>query len=122
MRKPTPDFAKIEPHQGAIHERLRNWARWVSVAPGRQVSSMFKLYRPPQPWEPKEFREPCDLLDAQRVEKLVCGLPDLFKGVLRWYYVAPTPVWVASKALGHSQTGLYKVLRDARQAMINLVD
>ena len=122
MKRTAPDFAKIEPHQEAIHERLRNWSRWVSVHPARQVSSMFKLYRPPQHWEPKEFREPCDLIDAQRVEKLVCGLPGLFKAALRWYYVEPVPVWKACKSMGHSESGLYKVLRDARQAMINLVD
>jgi hypothetical protein len=121
MRKPAPDFARVEPHQLDIHERLRNWSRWVSVQPARQVSSMFRLYRPPQHWEEKAFREPCDLIDAQRVEKLVCGLPGLFKSVLRWYYVAPTPVWVACKAMGHSESGLHKVLRDARQAMINLL-
>ena len=122
MKKPHPDFAKIEPHQIDIHERLRNWSRWVSVMPSRKVSAMFKMYHPPQHWDEKAFREPCDMLDAQRIEKLVCGLPRLFKDALKWYYVEPVPVWMACKRFGHTEAGLHKFVRDGRQAMINLVD
>lgn len=122
MKKKSPDFAHIEPHQLDVHERLRNWARWVTTGLGRQVSPMFRLYHPPQHWEPKEFREPCDTIDAQRIEKLVCGLPKLFKDALRWYYVTPIPVHKICKLLGHRPDGLLKVVRDARQAVLNRLD
>lgn len=122
MKRNTYDFAHVEPHHAAIHERLRNWSRWVSVQPARQVSSMFKLYRPAQHWHEKEFREPCDLLDAQVVEKLVCSLPGHLSGPLKWYYVYDNPVSRACSSMGMSKEALARSLREARQALINLVD
>lgn len=122
MKKPVTDFHHIEPHQAAIHERLRNWARWVSVRPQRMVHPMFKMYRPAQHWDPKEFREPCDLIDAQAIEKLVGTLPPPFAFALRWAYVYSFPVGVARRELATSTAGLQRYVRDGRQMLVNLVD
>lgn len=116
------DFHHVEPHQLAVHDRLRNWARWVVVRPQSKVLAMFKLYRPAQTWHPREFREPCDLNDAQAVEKLVCGLPQPHAFALRWYYVYRVSVGIARKELATTAQGVDKAVRDARQMMVNLLD
>ena len=122
MKRTVHDFAKVEPHHLAIHERLRNWSRWVSVQPARQVSAMFKAYHPPQHWDEKEFREPCDLLDAQRIEKLICTLPTVHSGPLKWYYIYNTGVGKACSSMRFSKETLHRHLYDARQAMITLLE
>lgn len=119
--KPTIDFARVEPHQTAIHDRLRNWARWVVVRPQSRVHPMFRYYRPAQHWEPKEFRETCDILDAAAMEKIVYKLPEWHREAIRWWYVYGGPPSRACKALGLSYDGLYRHLRDGRQMLMNLV-
>lgn len=118
----TTDFNHIEPHQAAIHERLRNWSRWVAVRPSSRVHPMFKYYRARQPWEPKEFREPCDLIDAQALEKIVGQLPPDHAFALRWAYVWRMSVGDARRAIGVSNDGLYRYLRDGRQMVLNLTE
>jgi hypothetical protein len=122
MKRVVHDFAKVEPHHREIHERLRNWSRWVSVTPIKHVSSMFKLYRPPQHWEEKAFREPCDLLDALVVETMVCSLPMHLSSPLKWYYVYNTRIGEACSCMGMSKEALHRNLREARQAMITLLE
>jgi len=120
MSKPTIDFNKIEPHHQQVHQRLRNWAAWVSVRPVSKVQPMFRYYRPAQHWEPKEFRETCDTLDAAAVEKLVASLPPDHAFALRWFYVWRMTVGDARRAIGVSTAGLQRYLRDGRQMVINL--
>jgi hypothetical protein len=120
--KPTIDFNRVEPHQLAIHERLVNWANWVSVRPHSRVQPMFRYYRPAQHWEAKEFRTPCDLIDAQALEKVVGQLPPDHAFALRWAYVYRFEAWRACKCLAVHETGLHRYLRDARQMVLNLVD
>jgi hypothetical protein len=120
MKPQQVDFHHIEPHQAGIHERLRNWARWVSVRPQRMVHPMFKMYRAAQHWDPKEFREPCDLIDAQAMEKVVGTLPPPHAFALRWAYVYSFPVGVARRELATSNAGLQRYVRDGRQMLVNL--
>lgn len=120
MRKIVPDFEKVEPHQKAIHERLLNWARWVSVGAEKNVSAMFRQYESPQHWEPKAYRESCDLLDAQHIERTVRTLPRVHSGPLRWFYVYRTTPRRAARELCVSRESLHRNLREARQAMITL--
>jgi DNA-directed RNA polymerase specialized sigma24 family protein len=122
MKKTVVDFEKIEPHQLAMHDRLRNWSRWVSVAPAKEVSAMFKLYEAPQHWEPKAFRETCDVLDAQHIENLIRTLPVVHSGPLRWFYVYQTKASKACSSMRFSRDTLHRHLYDARQAMMTLLD
>ena len=122
MTKPTIDFHRIEPHQAAIHERLVNWANWVAVRPHSRVQPMFRYYRPAQHWEAKEFRTPCDLIDAQAIEKVVGQLPHDHAFARRWAYVWRMSVGDARRAIGVSTAGLHRYLRDGRQMVLNLVD
>ena len=121
MTKPTIDFNRIEPHQAAIHERLVNWANWVAVRPHSRVQPMFRYYRPAQHWEAKEFRAPCDLTDAQAIEKVVGTLPPKHREAVRWAYVWRRSPAVMVRELGLTYDGLYKHVRDGRQMVLNLV-
>lgn len=120
MTKTTIDFNRVEPNHQQVHDRLRNWARWVSVRPVVKVHTMFRFYRPAQHWEPKEYRETCDTLDAANVEKLVASLPPDHAFALRWYYVWRMTIGDARRAIGVSSAGLHRYLRDGRQMVINL--
>lgn len=120
MSKQTVDFNHIEPRHQRVHDRLRNWAAWVTVRPASRVSPMFRMYRPAQHWEPKEFRQTCDTQDAALVEKLVATLPPDHAFALRWAYVWRMSVGDARRAIGVSSAGLQRYLRDGREMILNL--
>jgi hypothetical protein len=83
---------------------------------------MFRYYRPAQHWEPKEFRETCDLIDAQRIEKVVSTLPPTFAFALRWLYVYRFSAATARRELATTYDGMHQMVRDGRQMVLNLVD
>ncbi len=123
MKTPPPDFARVEPHQLPIHERLRNWARWCCVRPQSQVHPMFRNYRSHAwQWHTPEHRETCDLIDAQALEKVVSTLPTKHRAAVRWAYVWRFTPAIAVREYGLTYDGLYKHVRDGRQMVMNLVD
>ena len=123
MTKPTIDFARVEPHQSAIHDRLRNWARWCAVRPQSRVHPMWMHCKSNAwQWHTPEHRETCDLIDAQAIEKVVGTLPTKHRSAVRWCYVYRFAPAIAVRELGLSYDGLYQHVRDARQMVINLVD
>jgi hypothetical protein len=122
MSKEAIDFNRVEPHQQAIHDRLVNWAMWVTVRPHSRVQPMFRYYRPAQHWHEKEYRATCDTLDAMEMEKVVGSLPPSHAFALRWFYVWRMTIGDARRAIGVSSAGLHRYLRDGRQMLINLVD
>lgn len=120
--KPTIDFARVEEHQLPIHDRLRNWARWVVVRPQSRVHVMFKNYRSHAwQWYTPEIRETCDLIDAQALEKVVGTLPPKHRAAVRWAYVYRASPAIAVRELGLTYEGLYRHVRDGRQMLLNLV-
>ena len=122
MTKATIDFSRVEPNQIAIHDRLRNWARWVTPRTGNTVSPMFRGYRSHAwQWHTPEIRETCDMLDAQAIEKTVSKLPEKHRTAVRWAYVYRCTPAIACRELGLSYDGLYRHLRDGRQMLANLV-
>ena len=121
-KKNLPDYARVEPHQIEIHERLRNWARWVMSRHGNSVNPMFRNYRSHAwQWHTPEIRETCDVIDAQALEKLVGTLPIKHREAVRWAYVWRYQPHTRCKELGLSPEGLYRHLRDGRQMLINLL-
>jgi hypothetical protein len=123
MTKPTIDFNRVEPHQQAIHDRLVNWDMWVRVRHHSIVQPMWKQYRSNAwQWHPKEFRPTCDILDAQFIEKAVSRLPRDYAMALRCHYVYNPPLAVIRRELATTTPGVYRMVRDARQMLINLVD
>ena len=122
MSKQTIDFAAVEPSQLPIHERLRNWSRWVVPRIGSGVSPMLRGYRGHAwQWHTPEFRETCDVLDAVVIEKIVAKLPERHRTALRWSYVYRCTPAIAARELALSCDGLYRHVRDARQMVMNML-
>lgn len=115
------DFSAVEPHHVAIDARLTNWARWSSGRSGRDCSPMFRLYRSSEArrMDAVDAPPPIDSLDAQRVQKAVAGLPTPHRLALSWCYIHRTNARKAAQLLGESLPGLARLIRDARQMLIN---
>lgn len=120
--KQAQDFSHVEPHQSAVHDRLLNWARWVTPGSPSMVSPMFRQYRSHAwQWHTPEIRLTCDSLDAMAVEKIVAKLPAKHRDAVRWAYVHRCTPAIAIREMGVSYDGLAKLLRDGRQMLINLL-
>lgn len=80
----------------AVEGRVINWARWVSTesaAPQRCASAEGR-YLPPAADDAKlEFlrSNPVDVLDAERIERGICLLPDAGRILLVLHYVKCLP-------------------------------
>lgn len=120
--KTTVDFHRVEEKHQAIHERLENWSRWVSVRFPSWVSPMFRLYQSKaRQWHEPEFRPTCDLLDAAAMEKAVYHLPAVHREAMRWFYVHRYGELKFRREHGLTQDRLIEVLRDARQMLSNRI-
>src|SRR5205085_5329088 len=107
--------------QLAIHGRLENWSRWVSVkrGSGKQHPMWANALSNARQWHEPDIRDSTDLLDAQAMEKAVAQLPEKHKDAIRWHYVfRGGPLHMARK-LGVSKDGLMELVRNGRQMLIN---
>lgn len=119
----TVDFNHVHDHHRAIHERLENWRRWVTVRPhGWQTAPMFRMYQSKaRQWEVPVIQAPVNMLDAVLVEKTVSALPDKARAALRWSYVhAGNPAGMA-RMLGVSKQGLADLVNSARSMLQNML-
>ena len=73
-------------------------------------------------WHVPEHRPTCDILKAQRTEKAVSKLPEKHRYAVRWCYVHRGHPAKAAKKAGVTIDGLYKLVRDGRQMLINRVN
>lgn len=122
-KRQTPDFHRFYPHHSVIHERLLNWARWVTPRTSNSVSPMFRNYRSHAwQWHTPEHRETCDLLDAMVVEKAVGRLPVTHREAVRWAYVYRCLPYVACRELGVSEEGLARHIHDGRAMLQHALD
>ena len=115
------DFSRIDARHDAVNLRLEAWARWVAVRPQAwKMQPMFRLYKPPPQWEPREIRVELNTLECHEIEKIVSRLPDKHRFVLRWAYVFPF-IFISkvSKHLGVPQSGLAELVSDARDMVKN---
>lgn len=121
MRRDLIDFFIVEDHQLAIHGRLENWARTVGIwrMNGKQHPMWLKSQSGARQWHEPELREPTDTLDGHRLEKAVAQLPIPHRDALRWNYVHKGGPLHAARKLGVTKDGLLKLVRDARQMLIN---
>ena len=120
--RPAVDFSAVEPHQAAIDARLHNWARWSAGRGGSgECSPMFRLYRSSEARRQDEDDRPppIDPLDAARVQAAVAALPTPHRLALSWCYIHRTNARKAAQLLGESLDGLARLIRDARQMLIN---
>lgn len=118
------DFNRVEDKHLDIHRRLNNWSSWVRVRPqsGWTSSIIWRQVRSNAwQWHPPEYRETCDMLDAQALEKAVAHLPAPHRDALRWCYVyGGSPARMAAH-LGLSKDGLALMVRDGRQMLCNRI-
>ena len=117
----TPDFHSVDPAHQTIHDMLLNWSRWVHVGQARFVSPMFAQYRSNAwQWHTPEYRETCDPLEAQALEKLMRYLPRKQREAIKWNYVIRCSPAHARQALGCTYAELAAYVREGRQMLCNL--
>ena len=117
----TVDYNHVPERHTAIHARLENWRRWVTVRPnGWQVAPMFRLYQSKsRQWEAPVIQNQVDTLDAVLMEKAVSALPEKHRAAIRWSYVhAGNPVAMA-RALAVSKQGLADLVDSGRTMLKN---
>lgn len=89
MKDERIDLHAVQPVHYVIHGRLENWARYVRDGEGKGATQpMFRHYRPYLVAREPGGEAP-DSLDAMKVEKGVCGLPEKHAYAIRWCYVFP---------------------------------
>ena len=123
VQETTIDYNHVHERHAAIHARLENWRRWVTVRPhGWQVAPMFKMYQSKaMQWEAPVIQNPINTLDAVLVEKAVSALPEKHRAAVRWSYVfAGNPVAMA-RTLGVSKQGLADLVDAGRTMLANRI-
>ena len=113
------DVFAVDPNQEAVHDRLTNWARWANSGRGNayRMSPMFRMggYQSPRSRDPLPSNPLIDVIDAQRVEKVVMSLPEKHKQSIVWWYVKRKPGPAAMRQyLGVTLAGLCELCNDAR--------
>ena len=126
MRQYGKDYHYVGPEHRAVHDRLINWARWVTPSTPSQVSPMFRQYRAPWwQWHTPQHRETVDLLDAEHVERQMRHLHDKVRVAGVWSYVYPyIPPGRVCQHLGMTHKDLQDHVcsfRDNVQARLELV-
>ena len=118
MQKQKPDWAKVYDHHKWVHERLINWARWVTPGSSAEVSPMFRDYRSHAwQWHPREHRPECNVIEAQEVESFIAKLPPTHREVLRWCYVRRYNPAKASRNLRLDYAGMERHIHDGRSML-----
>ena len=117
------DYSHVPERHAAIHARLVNWRRWVTVRPhGWATAPMFRMYQSKaRQWEAPVIQNPVNTLDAVLVEKAVAALPEKQREAIRWCYVhAGNPVAMA-KQLAVSKQGLADLVDAGRTMLRNRI-
>ena len=121
VQETTIDYNYVPERHAAIHARLVNWRRWVTVRPhGWATAPMFRMYQSKsRQWHAPDIQEPIDTLDAVLLEKAVSALPVKHREAIRWSYVhCGSPVAMA-RELGVSKQGLADLVTDGRTMLQN---
>lgn len=116
------DFFYVEAHQLDMHVRLENWSRWVEhrARMGGKVAPMWANYRSKaRQWHEPELRPPTNELDGGAMETAVAMLPYPNRDALRWSYVWKGGPLHQARKMGVTKEGLFKLVRDGRQMLIN---
>lgn len=118
----TIDFHAVEEKHHAIDARLRNWGRWLHGSEPPSISPMFRMYRSTarargaeHTWATSSVDGP----DAARIGRYVGLLPMDHRRALNWCYVKPVNPRRAAQELGVTLDELARLLRNARQMMVN---
>ena len=121
MRK-VIDFSRIPTRQDGINLRLEQWARWCMHHPtGGNVHPMFRMYQSKaRQWEMPVIHVNGTPRDNLETERAVVWLPEKHRMAIRWAYCFPwTPVGAVLRELAVNRDGLYEMLVQARDMLIN---
>lgn len=113
------DFHSVPEHQLGMDKRLHNWARWCASRSVGYSCPMFRWAKPAQHWDPVYPPPPVDTIDAMRIEKGVCALPENHRAALQWCYVLRFAPAKACRTLGVAMDTLAKLVIDGRQMLAN---
>ena len=120
MKVKTIDFHAVDPAHDAIHARLENWSRWVTVRGMHWMGPIWKLGKSNgRQWDTPEHRPPVDTLDAVLIEKAVSTLPHKHRSAVRWAYVFKYSPSKATRELAVSMDGLGDLVRNGRTILKN---
>lgn len=128
MNRDETDFFIVLPQHLDIHDRLRNWARYIAAnGYKKNCAPMFQHYRSSEVWAETQAFNPVDRIDGHRLEKAIGALPDKHKYAVRWVYVyscggdGRAPVWpkTAQRSLGVNREGLVYLINAARSMLRN---
>lgn len=120
MKRDSIDFFLVAPNQLEIHERLLNWARWVSVGRAPYQAPMWRQGKSSgRQWHVPVVRETVNTLDGLALEKAVGALPVPHREAIRWCYVYQTSPMQARRKLGVTAEGLMRLISDARLMLRN---
>ena len=120
--KKVIDFSRIPTRQDAINLRLEQWARWATSHPtGGNVNPMFRMYQSKaRQWEMPVIQVQASPRDNLEIERAVSWLPEKHRMAIRWGYCFPwTPVSAILRELAVNRDGLYEMLCQARDMLIN---
>ncbi len=115
------DYNHVQDRHQAIHARLENWRRWVTVRHhhGWATDTLFRMYQSKaRQWHAPVIQTPVDTLDAVLVEKAVAALPEKHREAVRWWYVYRRDPVATARSLGVSKQGLADLV-DAGRTMLN---
>lgn len=112
------DYAHVPTHQGDIHERLINWARWCRPNHTNAVLPMFRHYRP-YLYPERECSTPIDSKDAVEVQKCMAHIPEKQRYAIGWCYVIRSNPARAARDLGVSTQGLMDLINQGRDMVKN---
>lgn len=115
------DFHLVKPEHHAIHKRLENWARYVSVRRPSWVGPIWKMGKSHgRQWHAPELSDPLDSLDGHVIEKAVADLPGKNRDAIRWSYVRTnTPPAVAARELAVTYEVLAALVHGGRTMLVN---
>lgn len=115
---PKIDFNHIDDSHSAVHTRLLNWSRWVTPTSQTLLCPMFRQVKSAAwQWHTPEIRETVDILDAIKMEKQVCSLPDRQRLAIKWAYVQRTRPGKATRRIAQTDRDLMELIRNARQSL-----
>lgn len=117
------DFNHVATEHEAIHARLENWRRWVTVRHhGWATAPMFRNFRASKQWEASPYiGTPVDTLDAALIEKAVYALPEKHREAVRWWYVYRRDPVAMARNLGVSKQGLADLVEAGRTMLKNRI-
>ena len=107
-----------------IQKRVDNWVRWARSRKVEPVScrSLEKRYKAPPMYEAPPLNTMIDTLDAPEVEAVIVSLPNKFKVIFIFAYIAPGYNFGAQcKKIGIPPRDYDDTLNRAKQMVQNIL-